>query len=431
MHITRVNAAFSRIFKVDITETVGLKLDEVVSYGIEVLYRMIDGARKKNETVQDLQVDVRTRDGADKILRVTAIPLFSEGNKPIEILLVIRDVTQLYTLKSRFIDKYQFSNIIGKSQVMQDVFHLMQEVSETDTSVLITGESGTGKELVASAIHYNGLRADSPFIAINCAALPDNLLDSELFGHTKGAFTGATKDRVGLFEAASGGTLFLDEIGDIYLTMQLKLLRVLQEGEYTRLGESLPRKTDARIIAATNQNLKEKIVEGSFRKDLFYRLNVFTIHLPTLSERIEDVPLMVDKFLQEFNKSLNRNVMQVSDIAMEHLINYPWPGNVRELRNIINGAMILCHGDTLEPRHFHPDFFQIPVRQASSEQVEKSSPVRVGQASLPVDRNTKATELTETLQQNLWNITKTARQLNVSRTHIYKKIKEFDIQIPR
>jgi len=304
----------------------------------------------------------------------------------------------------------------------------MEEISATATNVLITGESGTGKELVANAIHYNSPRVDGPFITINCAALPDNLLESELFGHVKGAFTGATKDRKGLFETALEGTLFLDEIGDISLTMQAKLLRVLQEGEYVRVGESIVRKTNARIIAATNQDLQKKIESGGFRQDLYYRLSVFTIHLPALRERKDDIPMLIDHFREEFNKSLDRNVKRVSDVAMEHLINYNWHGNIRELKNFINGAMILCHKEVLEPRHFHPDFFQSKSPKIVKSFSKEKTPIKV---YVSQNNDEQSTELVEALEQNFWNITKTARQLGISRTYIYKKLKEYKIQVPR
>ena len=427
MRITSSNAAFGRMFKIESGELAGKRLDEVFDSSVEALVLSVNQTRQANTAVHDYQVEVRSSEGIERIVQVTAMPLHGSEELPGEILLVLRDVTQLYTLKSRIFDEYRFRNIIGQSPQMQQVFHLISEISETVTTVLITGESGTGKELVANAIHYNSPRADGQFVAVNCASLSESLLESELFGHVKGSFTSATRDRKGLFEAAQGGTIFLDEIGDISPTMQAKLLRVIQEGEYIRVGESLSRRTDARIIAATNQDLGRKIEEDKFRRDLYYRLNVFAIHLAPLRERSGDIPLLIDHFMQEFNKSLNRAVERVSDVAMERLMNYEWRGNVRELKNIINGAMILCHEDTLEPRHFHPDFFL--QQERDTETIPEST--KREDVSLAQPSDGAAAELLEVLKRNFWNVTKTARQLGVSRTHIYNKMKKLGLERPR
>jgi DNA-binding NtrC family response regulator/iron only hydrogenase large subunit-like protein len=238
-------------------------------------------------------------------------------------------------------------NMIGNSVTMQKIYDIIKKVAPTDSTVLIRGKSGTGKELVANALYQKGLRSKNNYVSINCAALPENLLESELFGHTKGAFTGAVNEKKGLFDEANGGTLFLDEIGDLSPHLQVKLLRVLQEGEYLRIGETTPRKCDVRIIAATNQNLEELIAQKKFREDLYYRLNVVTICLPELRERKEDIPILIKHFLDKFNKKHNKNVFTVSKEAMTSLVDAPWPGNVRELENAIERAVILCEGTEL------------------------------------------------------------------------------------
>lgn len=242
----------------------------------------------------------------------------------------------------------QFGQLVGKSMAMQEVYRLIEKVAPTDATVLIRGESGTGKELVARAIHYRSLRSEAPFVSINCAALPETLLESELFGHARGAFTGAVTAKKGLFEEAHQGTLFLDEIGDISLGLQAKLLRVLQEGEFIRIGETRPRRVDVRIIAATNRDLEASIKEGNFRPELFYRLNVITIWLPPLRERRDDIPLLASHFLEKTCRRLGKDIKGFTSEAMDALVRADWPGNVRELENVIERAVILCEGNKIE-----------------------------------------------------------------------------------
>ncbi len=250
-------------------------------------------------------------------------------------------------LKRELMGRYGFSNIVGKSEQMNRVFELVSLVSSTDASVLITGESGTGKELIARAIHYGGKRKSGPFVAVNCAAIPEQLLEAELFGYEKGAFTGAVSKRKGKFELASGGTIFLDEISEMSPSLQAKLLRVLQEKEVEPIGSEKVVKVDVRIISATNKNLEEEVKEGRFRKDLYYRLNVVRIHLPPLRERLEDIPLLVDHFVKMYSKKYGRKVRKVSADVMNILMSYSFPGNVRELENIIERAVVLAKGDTI------------------------------------------------------------------------------------
>jgi PAS domain S-box-containing protein len=425
MYINNSNKALLKMFNIEAKTLIGLNLTEVFKDGIDVITESVNNTFNTSNTVYNPQVEISSSEGVKRITQITAIPL--SDNLKDNVLLVIRDVTQLYMLKNQIFGEIRFRNIIGSSAPMQKIFRLINEISENITTVLITGESGTGKELVANAIHFNSPCSDGPFIAVNCAALSENLLESELFGHVKGAFTGAIKDRKGLFESAQGGTIFLDEIGDITLAMQAKLLRVLQEGEFVRVGETQTRKTNARIITATNKNLQKKISESTFRQDLYYRLNVFSIHLPPLRERKEDIPILIDHFRHEFNKLLNRNVERISDVAMERLIDYEWHGNIRELKNIINGAMILCHQDILEPRHFHPDFFNKDKfsSDTASEDIGKYD-------KLPTHTDEPAElQLIETLKQNYWNVSKTSEQLGISRTHIYNKMKELGIKRPK
>ena len=257
-------------------------------------------------------------------------------------------------LRSELEQKYQFTNIIGNSNKMREVFQMISQVSRSIATVLIRGESGTGKELVASSIHYNSLRAKRPFVKINCAALPSNLIESELFGHEKGAFTGAIKQKMGKFEMADKGTIFLDEVGSIDLDVQVKLLRVLQEKEFERVGGHKTLKTDVRIIAATNKNLEQAVEEETFRGDLYYRLNVFPIFMPPLREHKTDILLLADFFLEKYSMENGKNIKRLSTPAIDMLMSYHWPGNVRELENCIERAVLLCEEGVVHSYHLPP-----------------------------------------------------------------------------
>lgn len=279
-----------------------------------------------------------------------------------ELLVNIRKAIEHYSLlrenlrlRGEAKERYGFASIIGKNARMQEIYQLIEKVAPTPASVLITGESGTGKELVARAIHINSPREKSPFISVNCAALPETLLESELFGHERGAFTGATSLRKGRFELADSGTLFLDEIGDIPLPLQAKLLRVLQERSFERVGGGKPIQVDVRIITATNRDLKDEVDEGRFREDLYYRLNVLHIHLPPLRERADDIPMLTEHFISKFAKLLNKPKLKISGEALRYLTGLPWEGNVRELENTIERAAILCTGDVIQSEDVHPD----------------------------------------------------------------------------
>ena len=266
--------------------------------------------------------------------------------------------------------RYGFASMIGKNVRMQEIYNLIEKVAPTPASVLITGESGTGKELVARAMHINSPRENGPFISVNCAALPETLLESELFGHEKGAFTGAASLRKGRFELADTGTLFLDEIGDIPLPLQAKLLRVLQERSFERVGGNRSIKVDVRIITATNKDLKDAVEKGRFREDFFYRLNVVHVHLPPLRERTDDIPMLTEHFVSKFAKVLNKPNLQVSMEALRFLVSLPWEGNVRELENIIERAAILCSGDMIRPEDVHPGMSTIKEDEQWSPDID-------------------------------------------------------------
>ena len=258
---------------------------------------------------------------------------------------------ELQRLRNEIRDKFEFGNLIGRSDKMKKVIELLRQVADTEASVLISGETGTGKELVAKALHHNSRRADKPFVGVNCAALSETLLESELFGHEKGAFTGALTQKSGRFEMADGGTLFFDEIDSMPINMQPKLLRVLQERTFERVGGTQSLSTDVRVLAAASADLKEAIEQGTFREDLFYRLNVIPVQLPPLRERLDDVPLLASPFSPKHGIRMNKNSLDISPAAVELLMAQSWPGNVRELENMIERAVILCPGEQIEPQH--------------------------------------------------------------------------------
>jgi DNA-binding NtrC family response regulator len=291
-------------------------------------------------------------------------------------------VHQNKMLQEQLSERFGLSNMIGHHVKMQEIFKTVRKIANSTATVLIFGESGTGKELIARAIHYNSMRGDKPFLAINCAAIPDTLIESELFGYEKGAFTGANGRGIGLFEAADGGSLFLDEVGDLSLTMQAKILRAIQQREIRRIGGREEIKIDVRVIAATNKNLKVEIQEGHFRQDLFYRLNVISIRLPSLAERATDIPALTDHFIEKYNQRSDKKIKGISRPALRLLLDYSWPGNVRQLESTIERAVLLCEGDTIEPddlpqeirlKHFSSDriVFDIPSQGFSLEDFEK------------------------------------------------------------
>lgn len=327
-------------------------------------------------------------------------------------------------LKSRIIEieqKYSFGNIIARSEAMARVFDLATRVSEHKTTVLITGESGTGKELIAKAIHSKGPRASRPMVSINCGGIPDNLLESELFGYKKGAFTDAVRNKQGRFEEANGGTIFLDEIGELPLTLQVKLLRVLQEEEITPLGGTGSTKVDIRVITATSRDLNKEVEDGRFREDLFYRINVMRIHLPPLRERRGDIPLLAGYFIDIFNKKLNKNIEGLSSEAMPVLIGSPWPGNVRELENVIERAMILARGRWITPDELPDRLIRTGMVSQNSDPYETLS---IKKSSKVLERNLieKALKLTH------GNRTQATKILEISRPVLITKIREYNLK---
>ncbi|MBE0570054.1 MAG: sigma-54-dependent Fis family transcriptional regulator [Ignavibacteriaceae bacterium] len=314
---------------------------------------------------------------------------------------------------------YDYTNIIGKSQAIAQIFDMIKAVADTDSTVLISGNSGTGKELVAKALHYNSKRSNKPFIALNCGAISENLIESELFGHKKGAFTGAISDKDGFIKAAEGGTLFLDEISEMPPQLQVKLLRAIQEKEYTPVGTTVSLPVNVRFIASTNRNLMEYVNQEKFREDLFYRLNVVDIHLPSLKEREGDISLLADFFLDKYRKQMNKNIKGISNDAMRALMNHEWKGEIRELENVIERAVIFCNEDFINVKN-------LPAQFQSDTEPSDYSP------SGSLDESVKRFEkeiIIRALEANEFNKEKTADALQVGLSTLYRKMKELDIQI--
>tara|TARA_B100001964_G_scaffold46906_1_gene52416 strand:+ start:757 stop:2466 length:1710 start_codon:yes stop_codon:yes gene_type:complete len=361
-------------------------------------------------------------------LEVSTFPIKNEEGDFFAGINIVRDISrtlkleaksqELERIKQDRANEMDLKTIIGSSKAIQKVLKAVQKISKLDTVVYIQGDTGTGKELVSRAIHKLSLRADKPFLALNCGALSETLLDSELFGHIKGAFTGADSESTGLFEAADGGTLFLDEIGEMSMGTQVKLLRVLQDGEIRKLGSTTSKKVNVRVITATHRDIETLVTENKFREDLFYRIHVFAIHTPTLKERDEDILLLADKFLQEFAQQQNKIIRKISDEAMLLLKEYSWPGNVRELRNILERGTVLCETDVLQPCDL-----PISILKNGNRKISPQALNAVETTSDPYK-----TKIIASLEKNRWNKTLTAKDLKMSRATLWRKIKEYSLQ---
>jgi DNA-binding NtrC family response regulator len=333
------------------------------------------------------------------------------------------------TLKKQLTTRYAYENIIGDSEKICEVFRLIDKVAQTDSTVLITGESGTGKELIAHAIHYQGDRRDKPFIPVNCGAIPEELLESELFGHEKGAFTHAIRTRIGRFELAHGGTIFLDEIGDMSPNLQVKILRVLQDHQFERIGGTKTIKTDIRVIAASNKNLEEAVKAGRFREDLYYRLNVIPIHVPPLRERAGDIPLLAHHFLEKFNKSKKKNIKSISKEVMQCFVSYDWPGNIRELENMIERLIILTNDDKLTIRDLPERLLAHRKKDTAQPQQHNALPEEGLYLHAAVNEFEKNLIL-QALDRAGWVKNKAAQLLNLNRTTLIEKMKKQKLMKP-
>ena len=369
----------------------------------------------QGEAIRDQELFVRNNEQPEGVhIMASAIPLLDENQEIIACVFFVRNV-----LRAGLETPHSFGEIVGTSQIMQQTFALMQRAAESDITVLISGESGTGKELVARAIHANSRRKAGPFITINCAAIPETLLESELFGHERGAFTGAITKRIGKFEQANRGTIFFDEIGNMEWALQAKLLRVLQERRIQRVGGIADIPIDIRVLAATNQNLEAAIEAGTFRKDLFYRIAAFPIEVPPLKDRREDIPLLVDHFLKKYAESMRKSIKTVSADALELLMQYDFPGNVRELENMIERAILLETTELLQSSSLPPKVLSII----------SSKPVLFfrNPTEIPLYQEVERQTLAHALKLMDNNVTKAAQALNIDRSTLYRKLKLYQL----
>ncbi len=365
----------------------------------------------------NLPATILKKGGQKVSISISTAVLRNERGQIIGGVETFRDLSVIEELKKELFEKYTLGDIISKNYLIHNIFNILPNIAESDSTVLIQGASGTGKELFAKAIHHLSRRRIKPFIKVNCGALPDTLLESELFGYVKGAFTDAKKDKPGRFALANEGTIFLDEIGDMSPSLQVKLLRVLQEREYEPLGSISPRKTDVRIIAATNKDIAKLVNDGKFRDDLFYRLNVVKIELPPLSQRREDIPLLIDAFIQKFNAKMGKQIVGVSDQALRLLLKHDYPGNVRELENIIEHAFVLCRGDRIDidclPKEFTGGQEGMPPFPPLKEET--------------LFKRAEAEIIERTLKKYGSNRAKTAQELGIDRTTLWRKMRKYDL----
>ena len=349
--------------------------------------------------------------------------------KPVEFDELIIKVKKLFEIKNILLENrilrkeiqhnFDFENIVGKSPAMKRIYDIIQTVADTDSTILITGNSGTGKELVARALHYKSNRKNKAFVAVNTGAISENLIESELFGHKKGAFTGAIHDKDGYMKAADGGTLFLDEISDMPLNLQVKLLRAIQEKEYTPVGTTISLPVNVRFIATTNKDLKEEVNAGKFREDLFYRLNVIDINMPSLKDRVEDIPLLADHFLNKFRKEMNRPVKGIDPEAMRAIMSHEWKGEVRELENVMERAVIFCKEEFINTKDLPSTF------RANSDIIDFSVPGSLEESLRKFEKDL----ILKTLESNNYNKEKAADLLKVGLSTLYRKLKELDIKV--
>ena len=373
---------------------------------------------------------------AVRAMKLGAFDYLPKPFDPDELKLVVERAFERRQLQRQNLDpksaasvKYRFESIIGSSLPMQSVYRLIASCAPTNSTILLVGESGTGKELIARAIHFNSLRKDKPFVAIDCNALSENLLESEMFGHIKGAFTGATSNKKGMFEMADNGTLFLDEIANVSLSTQAKLLRVIQEREFKAVGDTHTKSANFRLIVATNEDLKSMVAAGTFREDLFYRINIFPIQIPPLRERREDIPALAFHFLNIFSKDVGKKVTEFSEGAMSLLVNYDWPGNVRELENTVQRSVILATDNVIREAHLMNILETLPQADPDVPRTgEELKRIKKTAREKSVENIEKQFVL-EALKRNAWNVTKSAEDTGMQRANFQALMKKHNIRI--
>ena len=371
----------------------------------------------------NLPITILTRSNRELPISISTAVLRNASGRVVGGVETFRDLSVIEELRKELTDRYTFHDIVSKNHRIGKIFEILPDIAESESTVLIQGPSGSGKELFAKAIHHLSPRADGPYVRVNCGALPDSLLESELFGYVKGAFTGADRDKPGRCAAAEGGTLLLDEIGDISFAMQVKLLHTIQEREYEPLGANTPRKADVRIIAASNRDLAEMVNQGSFRNDLFFRINVVKIDLPPLAERREDIPLLIEHFVRRFNAKRDKDISGVSDAVMEILMRHSFPGNVRELENIIEHAFVLCKGGVIQPECLPAGLVEQRPRGVTAQGDRSSGP----RPERPLE-SAEADAIIDALERFSGNKIEASRHLGVSRTTLWRKLKKYGLE---
>ena len=416
MVITYFNKSAERITGLTKEEAIGQYCFEVMRSNICEKNCALKCSLQTGKDVVDKRVNILREDGREFYVSISTSPLKDENGKFIGGVESFRDLSTIEELKKEIKKSYTFEDIISKNHLMLQVFDTLPIISQSDSTVLIEGASGSGKELFARAVHSLSSRKKGPFIAVNCGALPETLLESELFGYVKGAFTDAKKDKPGRFALAKGGSIFLDEVESLPLSTQVKLLRVLQEKEFEPLGATAPIKANVRVIAATKENLVKLIEKGTFRDDLYYRLNVVKIELPPLVKRRDDIPILINHFIDKFNKRMGKSVEDVSKDVMNILMQHDYPGNVRELENIIEHACVMCQGTRIRTAHLPPEFNQRSEKLIVDEEVDRH-PLQSFEKQL----------LQETLEKHNGNKILTAEELGLHRSTLWRKMKKYDL----
>ena len=414
--ITSFNRAAEEITGIQREKAIGRHCRDILRADVCESDCTLGSTMESGKPIMNKVVHIIDDQGKKRAVAISTALLKDSSGEIIGGVETFRDMSMIEQLRKEIDGRYSCEDIISQSHKMQNIFAVLPNIAESNTTVLIEGESGTGKELFARAIHNLSFRKDKPFVAVNCASLPDTLLESELFGYKAGAFTDAKKDKPGRFALAQGGTIFLDEIGDISSAVQVRLLRVLQEKTYEPVGGVSPVKADVRIITATNKKLDQLVQQGKFRDDLYYRVNVMKLELPPLRDRKEDIPLLVDHFISRFNSLHNKNICCITNEVTAILLAYDYPGNVRELENIIEHCFVLCEGEIIEAKHLPAS-----VRPAlKANRSEDSEPTTIKQMEIIL--------ITQALRRNEGNKTATAKQLGINKSTLFRKMKAFDIK---
>ena len=415
-NITSFNKAAEKITGVKKEHARDQKCFDIFQANICQTSCALEKTLKTGKETIDLSINILNKEGKTVPISISTAVLKDKNGKVMGGVETFRDLSSLEELKKEISKQYTFEDIISKNHHIQKIFDVLPDIAESESTVLIQGASGSGKELFARAIHNLSPRKGRPYVVVNCGALPDTLLESELFGYVKGAFTDAKKDKPGRFALAEGGTLFLDEIAELSTALQVKLLRVLQQKEYEPLGATQPLKAHVRIIAATNKDLSQLLARGLFREDLYYRLNVVKIDLPSLSTRREDIPLLIEHFINQFNLKKGKKISGISTEVMEMIMKHEFPGNVRELENLIEHAFVLCHGSQIGVEHLPVDF------------VKKLGGEKVTTPQVNILKDAEAKVIIETLKKWGGNRAKAAQELGIDKSTLWRKMKTLNIE---